>query len=129
MPTRFQNRFTAHAVPVLEREHSVEVVLIRKGVRTAVFSARHGQRISVALGASLGLDIKHDTMIWKLPVGDVVLDGTETRPQPKDQLREVLDGVDQAEIWEVFAPDSSTPPADLSHSRYDWVTQTQLVAE
>ena len=58
-----------------------------------------------------------------------MLDGTTTRPQVGDRIVEVIDGAEQAEVWEVCHMDASTPAAELSHSRYDWETHTQLVSE
>ena len=58
MTSRFDDRFHGHALPVLNREHSVQVTLSNGVISTAEFTARRSDRIHRALGQEYGLEVK-----------------------------------------------------------------------
>ena len=125
MPSRFESRFLAHAIPVIEREHSVDVVMYRGPLVTATFQARRDTIYSQSLGQEIGIEVKTVSRDWLLPIASVVIDGQEVEPVAGDRIVEI----DSGQEWEVHHPDNSTPAAELETGATDWLAHTKRVTD
>ncbi len=120
MTSRFDDRWKAHGIPVVNREFSVTVSLSRGGITTADFSARRAQREHESQGAEIGIAIKVELRDYTLPIASVVINNREIEPRAGDRI------IEGDATWEVHQPDDSTPAAERL-GEYEWVVHTRLV--
>jgi len=122
MPATFSNRYEAHAIPMLEREHGdQDVCLLRGALSTATFTARRVSRSVIAMGQELDLEIKTQRRAYLAKKTSIVIEDIQCEPRQGDVL--VIDG----EKWRVDPPDNSTPPAEEARGGFDWRIHVQKV--
>lgn len=120
MPSRFDQRFNAHSIPVLNREHGVEVTLRRGGLTTAAFTARRTTREYESMGAAVGLDIKVERRAYLVPLAKCVFNGVTVEPRVGDIVKE---GTDE---WVLHHPNDGVPAAEQVNE-YEWQVYTKAV--
>lgn len=121
MPSRFEDRFQALAVPAFAREFGVDVTFTR-GVNTSdEFTARRSDRIHKAIGAEYGIEIRITMRDFTLPVASVVINGSAVEPRTGDRITE------GSEIFEIQPPDEKTPSVELQAGGYEWLVHTKRV--
>lgn len=121
MPSRFENRFQALAVPAFEREFGV-LVRFTRGINVSdEFTARRNDRTHKALGAEYGIEIRIMMRDFILPLASVVIDGDVIEPRTGDRITE------GDEVFEIQPPDDKTPSVELQAGGFEWLVHTKRV--
>jgi hypothetical protein len=121
MTSRFDDRFHGHALPVLNREHSVQVALSNGIISTAEFTARRSDRTHRALGQEYGLEVKVSIRDYTLLAASVVVDGTTIEPRTGYRITE------GDETFEIQPPDDDTPSVEKMTGGYEWLVHTKRI--
>ncbi|NNE62354.1 MAG: hypothetical protein HKN35_15790 [Woeseia sp.] len=120
--SRFQNRYLAHLVPVLEREHGVAVTLTKGTLVSASFTARRSPREYDARAEELALSVATQQRTYFLPIVDCVIASETVEPQAGWIITE------GTETWQIHHPDDSTPAVSESSNNYEWVCHCRQVS-
>lgn len=115
MPSRFEQRFQAHAIPVLNREFSVNVVYSQGSLVTEPFRARRGDREYSSIGQEFKLEVTVMMRDFWLPVASLVIDGRTIKPQAGDRI------IEGAEAFEVSPPSESQSACELLPGDFEWL--------
>lgn len=121
MPSRFEDRFQALAVPNFEREFGVTVRFVRGVNVSEEFTARRNDRTHKAMGAEYGIEVRIAMRDFILPVASVVVDGDAVEPRTGDQVKE------GDEVFVIQPPDENTPSVELQAGGYEWIVHTKRV--
>lgn len=121
MPSRFEERFQALAVPNFKREFGVTARFIRGVNVSDEFTARRNDRTYKALGAEYGIEIRITMRDFILPVASVAIDGDAVEPRTGDRIQE------GDEIFEIVPPDNNTPSVELQAGSFEWLVHTKRV--
>lgn len=122
MPTRFQQRFQSHALPVLNREFSSQVQLRNGSDLSAAFTAIYRDQVYEVAGAEVGLFIKEVRRDFRFLVADSVIDSVAVEPA---RGMYVVD--DEGREWEILPPDSSTAEVEVLPGGYRYLVRTKEV--
>ena len=123
MPTRFQQRFQAHGIPVLEREFQSQVQLRNGSNLSAVFTAIYRDQEYESVGAEVGLFIKEIRRDYLLPVASCVIFGRAVIPARGMYVIED-DGTER----EILPPGSNIPAVELQAGGYRYLVHTKEVS-
>ena len=121
MPSRFEQRFQALAVPSFNRIFGVPVRFMQGVNVSAEFTARRNDRVHRAIGAEYGIEIRITMRDFILPVATVVIDGSQVEPRTGNRIME------GDEIFEIQPPDEKTPSVELKAGGYEWLVHTKRV--
>lgn len=123
MPSRFEERFQAVAVPNFNREFGVTVRFIQDSVQSEEFTARRSAPASSVLNTGYGVGIGISVVLrdYILPVASVAINGTQVDPKPGSRIME------GDAVFEIHAPDEGTPSIELQAGGYEWVVRTKQV--
>jgi len=121
MPSRFETRFAAAAVPQLERQFGVTVIYCRGNHVSADMTVRRSDRIYTTIGAEYGIEIKITMRDFILPVATLLIDGDAIEPKTGDRI------IEGDEVFEVQPPDEKTPSAELQAGGFQYLVHTKRV--
>jgi hypothetical protein len=121
MPSLFEQRFQARAVPMLQRTFGVLVRFLRGVYVSEEFTARRSDRIHTAIGAEYGIEIKITMRDFVLPVATLLIDGDTIEPRTGDRITE------GDEVFEIQPPDEKTPSCELQAGGFEWIVHTKKV--
>lgn len=121
MPSRFEERFQALAVPRFQSRFGVTVRFSRGVNVSEEFTARRNDRTFKAMGAEYGIETRITMRDFILPVASVAIDGDEIEPRTGDRITE------GDEIFEIQPPDNDTPSVELQAGSFDWLVHTKRV--
>jgi len=116
---RFADRYQAHGVPVIEREHGVDVTLNRGTVSSAEFRARRRRRFNDSFGEEIATNKAVEVRTYYLPIADCVLAGNTIKPQAGMTI------TDGSETWVIAHTDPNTPAVEPHNDGYDWIIHTR----
>lgn len=133
MPSKFEQRYNRDAVPVLDREHAVPVVVAYGAMLTAWMYARRNGPQHLAMGQELGLDeaaIKVQERKFILPTSGLLWVVTGETFTPRTGMNVIEGELIDSEFkpstrWTMMAPDDSTPPSEIQAGGYEWLVHTK----
>ena len=120
MPSLFEQRFQARAVPMLNRTFGVSVTFIRGIYSSASITARRNDIEHKTIDGS-GIPISITMRDFVLPVASVVIDGDTVEPRTGDRI---LEGT---EVFEIQPPDENKLSVELQAGGYEWLCHTKRV--
>jgi len=95
----------AYGTPVLEREHGVGSVVLRRGALLSdSFVARFSEPQYMQVGSELNASLRIERRDLVVHIADCEIHGEAVKPQRGDEF------VDGTDVWVVYAPDDTTPP-------------------
>ena len=120
MPSLYEQRFQARAVPMLNRTFGVSVTFIRGIYSSAAISARRNDIEHKTIDGN-GIPISITMRDFVLPVTSVVIDGDTVEPRTGDRI---LEGT---EVFEIQPPDENKLSVELQAGGYEWICHTKRV--
>jgi hypothetical protein len=120
MPSLFEQRFQARAVPMLNRTFGVSVTFIRGIYSSAAITARRNDIEHKTIDGN-GIPISITMRDFVLPVTSVVIDGDTVEPRTGDRI---LEGI---EVFEIQPPDENKNSVELQAGGYEWICHTKRV--
>lgn len=120
MPSMFEQRFQARAVPMLNRTFGVLVTFIRGIYSSAEFTARRNEVEHKIIDAN-GIAVYVTMRDFVLPVASVVIDGDTVDPRTGDRIKE------GDEVFEIQPPDENKKSVELQAGGYEWICHTKRV--
>lgn len=121
MPSKFETKFQALAVPHLLREFGVTVQFCRGAYISEEFTARRNERELKAIGAEYGIEISITMRQYILTVSDVAIDGDLIEPRTGDRI------IEGSEIFEIQPPDDNKPSVELTAGGFEYIVHTKRV--
>jgi hypothetical protein len=121
MVSRFEQKFLARAVPMLQREFSVDVCFCRGPYVSEEFTARRSDRVYTVMGAEYGIEIAITMRDFVLPVASVAIDGDEVEPRTGDRI------IEGDEVFEIQPPNDTTPSVELQAGLFEYIVHTKKV--
>lgn len=122
MPTRFQQRFQAHVLPVLEREFSSQVRLRSGSALSVAFTAIYRDQEYDIVGTEFGLFIKDIRRDYFLPVVSCVIDSVAIEPA-RGMFIIDSDGSER----EILPPNEAKSEVELLPGGYRYLVRTKEV--
>lgn len=120
MPSLYEQRFQARAVPMLNRTFGVSVTFIRGIYSSAEITARRNDIEHKTIDGN-GIPISITMRDFVLPVTSVVIDGDTVEPRTGDRIME------GTEVFEIQPPDENKPSVELQAGGYEWICHTKRV--
>ena len=120
MPSLYEQRFQARAVPMLNRTFGVSVTFIRGIYSSAAITARRNDIEHKTIDGN-GIPISITMRDFVLPVTSVVIDGDTVEPRTGDRI---LEGT---EVFEIQPPDENKNSVELQPGGYEWICHTKRV--
>jgi hypothetical protein len=120
MPSLYEQRFQARAVPMLNRTFGVSVTFIRGIYSSASITARRNDVEHKTIDGN-GIPISITMRDFVLPVASVVIDGDTVEPRTGDRI---LEGT---EVFEIQPPDENKTSVELQAGGYEWICHTKRV--
>jgi hypothetical protein len=120
MPSLFEQRFQARAVPMLNRTFGVLITFVRGIYSSASITARRNDIEHRTIDGN-GIPISITMRDFILPVADVVIDGDTVEPRTGDRI---LEG---AEVFEIQPPDENKLSVELQAGGYEWICHTKRI--
>ncbi len=120
MPSLYEQRFQARAVPMLNRTFGVSVTFIRGIYSSAEITARRNDIEHKTIDGN-GIPISITMRDFVLPVTSVVIDGDTVEPRTGDRI---LEGT---EVFEIQPPDENKLSVELQAGGYEWICHTKRV--
>lgn len=120
MPSLYEQRFQARAVPMLNRTFGVSVTFIRGIYSSAEITARRNDVEHKTIDGN-GIPIRITMRDFVLPVTSVVIDGDTVEPRTGDRI---LEGT---EVFEIQPPDENKLSVELQAGGYEWICHTKRV--
>lgn len=120
MPSLFEQRFQARAVPMLNRTFGVPVTFIRGIYSSAAITARRNNVEHKTIDGN-GIPISITMRDFVLPVSSVVIDGDTVQPRTGDRI------VEGTEAFEIQPPDENKLSVELQAGGYEWICHTKRV--
>ena len=120
MPSLYEQRFQARAVPMLNRTFGVAVTFIRGIYSSAEITARRNDVEHKTIDGN-GIPISITMRDFVLPVASVVIDGDTVEPRTGDRI---LEGT---EVFEIQPPDENKLSVELQVGGYEWICHTKRV--
>ena len=117
---RFADRFKAHAVPVINREHGVDVTLNYGDTSSASFRVRRRIRFIDSYGEEVALNMPVEVRDYILPKALCVIAGETVQPQAGWTITD-------DEVWTIHHPDDRTPAVENHQDGYDWIVHARRV--
>lgn len=130
MPSTFDKRFTAHSVPMLNREHGIDVVLIRDCLASAPFTVRRGFKESRPVGRDTNLESSQRLYKFLLAADDCVIEGDTVEPRMGMLLEtgEMAGGSWQPdELYEIRFIDDAEPAATSHLGGLEWGVRAKKI--
>jgi len=120
MPSLYEQRFQARAVPMLNRTFGVLVTFIRGIYSSAEFTVRRNDIEHKTIDGN-GIPVSITMRDFVLPVASVVIDGDTVEPRTGDRI---LEGT---EVFEIQPPDENKLSVELQAGGYEWICHTKRV--
>ena len=120
MPSLYEQRFQARAVPMLNRTFGVAVTFIRGIYSSAEFTVRRNDIEHKTIDGN-GIPVSITMRDFVLPVASVVIDGDTVEPRTGDRI---LEG---SEVFEIQPPDENKLSVELQAGGYEWICHTKRV--
>lgn len=120
MPSLYEQRFQARAVPMLNRTFGVSVTLIRGIYSSSAFTARRNDIEHKTIDGN-GIPISITMRDFAVPVASAVIDGDTVEPRTGDRI---LEG---SEVFEIQPPDENKLSVELQAGGYEWICHTKRV--
>ena len=120
MPSLYEQRFQARAVPMLNRTFGVSVTFIRGIYSSAAITARRNDIEHKTIDGN-GIPISITMRDFVLPVTSVVIDGDTVEPRTGDRIME------GTEVFEIQPPDENKNSVELQAGGYEWICHTKRV--
>jgi hypothetical protein len=120
MPSLFEQRFQARAVPMLNRTFGVTVTFIRGIYSSASITARRNDIEHKTIDGN-GIPISITMRDFVLSVASVVIDGDTVEPRTGDRIME------GTEVFEIQPPDENKQSVELQAGGYEWICHTKRI--
>lgn len=120
MPSLYEQRFQARAVPMLNRTFGVLVTFIRGIYASAEFTVRRNDIEHKTIDGN-GIPISITMRDFVLPVASVVIDGDTVEPRTGDRI------IEGTEVFEIQPPDENKLSVELQPGGYEWICHTKRV--
>jgi hypothetical protein len=120
MPSLYEQRFQARAIPMLNRTFGVSVTFIRGIYSSAEITARRNDVEHKTIDGN-GIPISITMRDFVLPVDSVVIDGDTVQPRTGDRIME------GTEVFEIQPPDENKLSVELQAGGYEWICHTKRV--
>jgi len=121
MVSKFETRFKAFAIPVLEREFGVLVRFCRGVYVSDEFTVRRNDREYTAIGAEYGIEIKISMRDFVLPVATLLIDGDAIEPRTGDRI------IEGDEVFQIQPPDTNKPSVELQAGGFEYLVHTKKI--
>ncbi len=120
MPSLYEQRFQARAIPMLNRTFGVSVTFIRGIYSSAEFTVRRNDIEHKTIDGN-GIPVSITMRDFVLPVASVVIDGDTVEPRTGDRIME------GTEVFEIQPPDENKNSVELQPGGYEWICHTKRV--
>lgn len=120
MPSLYEQRFQARAVPMLNRTFGVSVTFIRGIHSSQEFTARRNDVEHKTIDAN-GIAVSITMRDFFVPVDSAVIDGDTVEPRTGDRIME------GTEVFEIQPPDENKQSVELQPGGYEWICHTKRV--